>query len=115
LPRKVEDVSDKQDGRGPAEGEVQSLSTRPLTLTGVPGEIAIEPNCPKCTGPMVRSHVGYVGIYGWWLERVSHHSGALGPPRSAASDVAALVCTRCGYTELYAKDPSALLGREEPN
>ena len=29
--------------------------------------------------------------------------------------VIVVVCTRCGYTELYAVDPEALLRREEEN
>jgi hypothetical protein len=56
-----------------------------------------------------------VGIYGWWLERVTRPSGALGPARPSTSDVAADVCIRCGYTEFYAKNPVALAGGEEKN
>ena len=89
------------------------LVTGPLTELERPGELAIEPDCPKCTGPMLRCQVGYVGIYGWWLERVTHPAGALGPARTVTSDVSARVCTRCGYTELYANEPGALAPRDE--
>lgn len=74
-----------------------------------PGVAAVEPHCPKCTGPMVRCSIGRVGIYGWWLERATRPAGALGPSRAAQSDVDANCCLRCGFTEFYAKDPRALL------
>lgn len=88
--------------------EVPRLETGPLDLADVPSVIAVELYCPKCTGPMIKCRVGYVGIYGWWLDRVSRQTGALGPPRAATSEVVAQVCTRCGFTELYARDPAAL-------
>src|SRR6476659_1859990 len=80
-----------------------------------PGTVAVEPHCPKCTGPMVRCAIGRVSIYGWWLERVSRPAGTLGPPRSATSDLIAKACVRCGYTEFYAVDPSALIGGDDHN
>lgn len=86
-----------------------------VTTGESPGVTAVEPHCPKCTGPMLRCAVGSVGIYGWWLERVSRPAGPLGPPRAATSEVSARTCVRCGYTELYANDPTALLTGEEQN
>lgn len=79
------------------------------TVSEMPGVAAVEPHCPKCTGPMIRCRVGHVGIYGWWLERVSRPAGVLGPPRTSTSDLAALSCIRCGYTEFFATDPQGLL------
>lgn len=95
--------------------ETATLVTGPLTATEAPGVLAVEPQCPKCTGPMVKCRIGYVGIYGWWLQRESHTTGALGPPRVASSDVSALTCIRCGYTELYATEPQALAPGVEAN
>ncbi len=105
--------------------EEQSISptdegqpTLPLDLpvkAQIPGETAAELNCPKCTGPMIKCQVGHVAIYGWWLEREVRHAGALGPPRTVSSEVAARVCIRCGYTELYAIEPRALLLGNDPN
>ena len=89
------------------------VATGPLTLKERPGLIAIEPHCPKCTGPMIKCQIGHVGIYGWWLERVARQAGALGPPRTVTSDVAAMMCIRCGYVEFYAVEPAALLGGDE--
>jgi hypothetical protein len=81
----------------------------------IPGETAVELHCPKCTGPMIKCQVGHVAIYGWWLEREARHAGALGPPRTVSSEVAARVCIRCGFTELYATEPGALLFGDDPN
>jgi hypothetical protein len=64
---------------------------------------------------MLKCGVGYVGIYGWWIERSVRPAGPLGPSRNVSSDVAALACSRCGYIEFYARDPKALLGGEEYN
>ena len=80
-----------------------------------PGVLAVEPHCPRCTGPMVRCALGHVGIYGWWLERETRHAGVLGPPRTTTSDLVANACTRCGYTEFYAVDPAALAAGPEHN
>jgi len=98
---------------GTHEEEQQGPSAGPDTLTERPGPLAVEPDCPKCTGPVIRCQVGHVGIYGWWLERVSRPAGVLGPPRTVTSEVAARVCTRCGYTELYARDPGSLALKED--
>jgi hypothetical protein len=90
----------------------------PIPLTGreqVPAEEAVELHCPKCTGPMIKCQIGYVGIYGWWLERVSRPAGVLGPPRTVTSDVVTQTCVRCGYTELYAVTPTALLHDGDKN
>lgn len=105
--------------------EEQSISSTDETQLGaqpalpqrvqLPGETLAEWNCPKCTGPMIKCQVGHVAIYGWWLERVVRQAGALGPPRTVSSEVAARVCIRCGYTELYAKEPGALLSSDDPN
>ena len=78
-----------------------------------PSVLAVEPRCPKCTSQMLRCQIGHVSIYGWWLERVIEQAGALGPPRTATSDVEAHVCVQCGYTELYAKDPAAITSGSE--
>ena len=97
--------------------EHATLVTGPLPSSVVEGKdvVAVEPRCPKCTGPMVKCDIGYVGIYGWWLERAGRQASTLGPPRMISSDVAASTCIRCGYTELYAKDPAALVGVDEAN
>ena len=91
------------------------LVTGPLSEAETPGVLAVELNCPKCTGPMIKCEIGYVGIYGWWLQRTTRQANALGPPRMVASDVFARVCTRCGYTELFATDPKALGAGNEAN
>ena len=80
-----------------------------------PYALAVEWHCPKCTGPMIRCQVGHVGIYGWWLERTLRPAGVLGPARSVSTEVEARMCTRCGYTELYAFEPAALLTGDEHN
>ena len=41
----------------------------PAVVANPPGVMAVETNCPKCTGPMIKASVGHVAIYGWWLER----------------------------------------------
>ena len=87
----------------------------PAVMAGLPGEMAVELICPKCTGPMLKCQVGHVGIYGWWLERELRQAGTLGPPRTVSSEVAARVCVRCGFTELYATEPSALLAGDDLN
>ena len=96
------------------------LVTGPLTEAEAkaeaeaPGVLAAELNCPKCTGPMIKCNIGFVGIYGWWLQRTLRQAAsALGPPRSVSSDVFAKVCTRCGFTEIYAKDPQALAAGDD--
>jgi hypothetical protein len=89
------------------------LVTGPLTEAELPGVLAVELNCPKCTGPMVKCDIGYVGIYGWWLERTKRMASVLGPRRAVASDVFARVCIRCGYTELYATDPKGLVAGDD--
>jgi hypothetical protein len=90
------------------------LVTGPLTEAAAPGVLAAELNCPKCTGPMIKCDIGFVGIYGWWLQRTLRQAAtALGPPRSVSSDVFAKVCTRCGFTELYAQDPQALAAGDD--
>jgi len=91
------------------------LVTGPLADTATPGVRAVELNCPKCTGPMVKCDIGYVGIYGWWLERTSREASVLGPRRAVSSDVFAKTCIRCGYTEIYAKDPEALVAGDDAN
>ena len=95
--------------------EEQRAPTEPLTQTMIPSETAAERNCPKCTGPMIKCQVGHVAIYGWWLERELRSAGVLGPPRTVSSDVTARTCIRCGYTELYATDPAALLSGNDLN
>src|SRR5437016_2233754 len=80
-----------------------------------PYALAVEPDCPKCTGPMVKCQVGHVAIYGWWLERVVRQAGVLGPPHTVSTDVTASTCIRCGYTELYAKEPAALALGDDAN
>ena len=75
----------------------------------LPSTLAVEPQCPKCTDRMVLCQVGHVAIYGWWLEREIRPAGALGPPRTLSTDVVARMCIRCGFTELYAVEPAALL------
>jgi hypothetical protein len=97
-----------------SEIEIEPVITAPERME-TPVVIAVEPRCPKCTGPMVRCAVGYVGIYGWWLERVTRPAGTLGPPRTSTSDLVADTCIRCGYTEFFAKDPAALLAGDEKN
>ena len=49
--------------------EHATLVTGPLPSSVVEGKdvVAVEPRCPKCTGPMVKCDIGYVGIYGWTL------------------------------------------------
>ena|SRR5438045_2353007 len=100
------------------EDQVEDTMTGPLSpavVASVPDVMAMELNCPKCTGPMIKCEIGHVGIYGWWLERETRGAGVLGPPRTATSDVTARTCIRCGYTELYATDPVALLSGDEAN
>src|SRR3954452_110812 len=80
-----------------------------------PYALAVEWHCPKCTGPMIRCQVGHVAIYGWWLERTTRSAGMLGPPRTVSTEVEARMCIRCGYTELYALEPGALLTGDERN
>src|SRR2546423_1538135 len=94
------------------EGQPEGI-IEPVDLAKTPYELAVELHCPKCTGPMVRCQVGYVGIYGWWLERIVRQAGALGPLRAVSSEVVARSCTRCGFTELYAKDPASFTEGEE--
>ncbi|MFL5732573.1 MAG: hypothetical protein ACJ78Q_05170 [Chloroflexia bacterium] len=91
------------------------LVTGPLTEEAAPGLRVLDLGCPKCNGPMVKCDIGYVGIYGWWLERTSRLASGLGPRRAVSSDVYAKACTVCGYTELYAKEPRALAVGEEAN
>jgi hypothetical protein len=91
------------------------LVTGPLSEDAAPAVRAIELDCPKCTGPMVKCDVGYVGIYGWWLERTARRASVLGPRRAISSEVYAKVCTQCGYTELFAKDPEVLVTNDEAN
>ncbi len=78
-----------------------------------PGVLAVEPDCPKCTGPRVTCDVGHVGIYGWWLERTVRAAGALGPVRTVTAEVRALACIRCGYTEFYATRPQFLVPEDD--
>ena len=96
--------------------DVEDALTGPLApamVESVPNVTAAELNCPKCTAPMIKCQIGHVAIYGWWLERVIGGGGTLGPPRTATSDLAARTCIRCGYTELYATEPAALLTGDE--
>jgi hypothetical protein len=104
--------------KGPDELSDDDLLTGPLApalVASIPGTMAVELHCPKCTGPMMKCAVGHVAIYGWWLERETRGAGTLGPPRTATSDVSARTCVRCGFTELYATDPTALLSGDEAN
>jgi hypothetical protein len=91
-----------------------AVEASPVAVSA-PYALAVEWYCPKCTGPMIRCQVGHVGIYGWWLERTSRPAGVLGPPRTVSSEVEARMCTRCGYTELYALEPAALLTGDDQN
>lgn len=64
-------------------------------------EATTEIACPKCGYPMVAAQVGgYVT-----LSPANHHMGNL----LKGSTCTAQVCSECGYTEFYAKNPRNLL------
>jgi predicted nucleic-acid-binding Zn-ribbon protein len=74
-------------------------------MTGQPTQrlepLGDQPPCPKCRNMMIRAQAhGYVALY-----PINRSLGNL----FSGTHCLALVCTECGYTEFYAKNPKSLL------
>src|SRR5689334_14229617 len=93
---------------------VPSTTEPPTQRLPAEGETKLRP-CLRCGFPMIDAEVaaqnGSLGSPRWPLtvRRVTEAMGFWGP-KHAGSSCRALVCTRCGYTELETMDPQRLLG-----
>lgn len=67
----------------------------------------IEPPCPKCEASRTTVDVAYGKL--WFNQPKKSAGGVFGLGAKNTSSIQAIVCTNCGYAELYATEPNKLM------
>ncbi len=66
--------------------------------------------CSKCGGRRIWGDIAPIGNPRIVVTRTFPGQGRFGLNKTARADCLALVCIKCGYTELYTRQPQDLLG-----